>query len=286
MRIGFLLRHRDDELLGFADRLGRLIADCPGDHTAKVVEDDFTLPGSAKTDVAVVASDLDALIVLGGDGTFLRGARIAADSGIPILGINLGNLGFMTQYHRDMAQDAVRDLCQGALRVVERMRLSVRLIAPDGQAMAPDYALNEAVLGQQSIARLVHLAASLDGEPVTTYSADGLIVSTPTGSTAYNLAAGGPIMTPGLQAFVLTPICPHALTNRPLVVPGHSVLRLRNAGDTPLALTLDGQIGKSVACDVEVELKRAETPLRMFSAPAASSRFCGKSSTGANACAK
>ena len=169
---------------------------------------------------AELGASIDVLVVLGGDGTFLLRRRLVADHGVPLLGINLGSLGFMTHYARSEAASAVerRRAGRAAHRGAHAPAVTVRRRGRARGDRAPRSALNDAVITQRAIARLLDLEARLDGGAITTYKADGLIVSTPTGSTAYSLAAGGPILTPDLEAIVLTPICPHTLTNRPLVV--------------------------------------------------------------------
>ncbi len=205
--------------------------------------------------------------MLGGDGTFLYGAALAADRGMPIFGVNLGSLGFITPYSRGEAAAAIDEACRGALAIEERIRLAVSTRPADGGVPLPARsAVNDAVL-TRSIARLLDLEARLDGAEIATYKADGLIVATPTGSTAYSLAAGGPMLTPDLQAMVLTPICPHTLTNRPLVFPPDSRLAIRNASDGPVTLTIDGQWSQELASDAWIDVRRAERPLRLFQTP-------------------
>jgi NAD+ kinase len=214
---------------------------------------------------------VDALAVLGGDGTFLYGASLVADHGVPIFGVNLGSLGFMTPYARAEAAAAIGDAAEGKLKVEERMRLAVTIRpAGKGDGGAPILvrrAVNDAVLTQRSIARLLDLEARLDGAEIASYKADGLIVSTPTGSTAYTLAAGGPILTPDVEAMVLTPICPHTLTNRPLVFPPDARLEIENASGGQVTLTIDGQSGHELASGESIEVRRADEPLRLYRAP-------------------
>jgi NAD+ kinase len=204
--------------------------------------------------------------VLGGDGTFLLGASLVADHGVPLFGVNLGSLGFITHYARGEASAALEAAAQGQLPVEERMRLAVTIGGPGG-AGETRYAVNDAVLSQPSLARLLDLEASLDGAAITSYKADGLIVATPTGSTAYTLAAGGPILSPDLQAIVLTPICPHTLTHRPLVVRPDARLRIRNVSGGTVKVTVDGQWGHDLQDGEWISLRAADRPLRMFKSP-------------------
>jgi NAD+ kinase len=209
------------------------------------------------------------LAVLGGDGTFLYGASLVADHGVPLFGVNLGSLGFITPYARSETAAAVEDLVAGRLPVEERIRLAVTIRSVLGAPVdiPTRSAVNDAVLTQRSLARLLDLEARLDGAEIATYKADGLIVSTPTGSTAYTLAAGGPILTPDVQAMVLTPICPHTLTHRPLVFRPDSRLEIRNASDGPVTLTIDGQWGHELASGASIEVRRAAQPLRVYRSP-------------------
>jgi NAD+ kinase len=227
-------------------------------------------PGAGEVHAAELGKSIDVLAVLGGDGTFLYGASLVADHGVPIFGVNLGSLGFITPYARSETAGAIDDLIAGRLPVEERIRLAVTIRSIHGQplpATPTRSAVNDAVLTQRSLARLLDLEARLDGAEIATYKADGLIVSTPTGSTAYTLAAGGPVLTPDVQAMVLTPICPHTLTHRPLVFRPDARLEIRNASDGSVTLTIDGQWGHELASGASIEVRRAAQPLRVFRSP-------------------
>ena len=166
------------------------------------------------------------LIVLGGDGTLLAAARLMSERNIPILPVNLGGLGFLTSVTLDDMYPVLEQALHGQARYSERVMLESQVIR-DGQTFHHARALNDAVLNKAALARIIDLQLRVDGEFVCNYKADGLIISTPTGSTAYSLAAGGPIVYPIVSAFVITPICPHTLTNRPLVHSGHRANRNR-----------------------------------------------------------
>lgn len=210
-----------------------------------------------------VATPCDLVVVLGGDGTFLRAAHLYGDRGIPLLGVNAGGLGFLTEFSVDKADDAIVRALAGELPMQERMRLRVT-----PEAGQPESALNDVVISQRGIARLLDVQAWLDTQLVAQYKADGLIVATPTGSTAYNLSAGGPILTPDLFAMVLTPICPHTLTNRPLVVPADAKLRLRVMGHAERpSLTVDGQHEVELAGGGWVEISAEKTAIRCVRNP-------------------
>jgi len=265
MRFGFLLKRGKREAQDLASELGRALAAQGVELCALAVDAPF-LPGARVVTEAELGSAVDVLVVLGGDGTLLYAATVVGESDVPLLGVNLGNLGFLTSCTRAEAAEAVAAAAAGKLGVDQRMRLAVRVVA-GGQEVATRLALNDAVLSQPEIARLLDLETRLAGNLVATYKADGLIVSSPTGSTAYSLSAGGPILGPDMEAFVLTPICPHTLTNRPLVVRADAPVSVRNASDHPVTLTVDGQWSRSLAPGDGIEVRRAARPLRLLRAP-------------------
>lgn len=206
-------------------------------------------------------TELDALITLGGDGTLLRGAKVLAGRPVPILGVNLGRLGFLTTCGGDEAEAAVRRLASGDYRVEERMGLSARVVGPGGEG--PEWlALNDMVLHKGGFARVVSVSISIDGEPLGAYAADGIVVATPTGSTAYSLSAGGPIVVPTVESIVLTPISAHALAIRPLVLPPDAEIAIRiEDGPEELLLTVDGQGGTDMRRGEDLVVKRAARPV-------------------------
>jgi NAD+ kinase len=203
----------------------------------------------------------DLLIVLGGDGTLLSAARLAAERKVPILAVNLGGLGFLTTVSQDELYSILEEIFSGKHRVSERVMLEAEIVR-DGAVVRRQIALNDAVLNKAALARIMDLELRVDGEYVTTYKADGLILSTPTGSTAYSLAAGGPIVYPIVEAFVVTPICPHTLTNRPLVIPDSATIEVDfKAGDDSVFLTLDGQIGIELVRGDHIRVRKAAEQL-------------------------
>jgi NAD+ kinase len=269
MRLGFLLKRGKPEARELAASVASVLSS-RGSTVAALPEDPAVIPGAKTVAATELGASVDVLAVLGGDGTFLYGASLAADHGVPIFGVNLGSLGFITPYARSETAAAIEDLIAGRLPIEERIRLAVTIHPAPGQAAGgepPRSAVNDAVITQRSIARLLDLEARLDGADIATYKADGLIVSTPTGSTAYSMAAGGPILTPDVQAMVLTPICPHTLTHRPLVFPPDSHLEIRNASDGPVTLTIDGQWGQELASGASIGVRRAGRPLRVYRSP-------------------
>jgi NAD+ kinase len=191
----------------------------------------------------VIGEKIELLIVLGGDGTLLSAARALGSHKVPILAVNLGGLGFLTSVTLDELYPMLEQILAGQHRTGERMMLEAEIMR-GGKTAERHTALNDAVANKGALARMLDFDVAVDGDHVGRYRADGLIVATPTGSTAYSLAAGGPIIHPGVEAFVITPICPHMLTNRPLVIPDSSRLEIDfSAATGPVFVTLDGQIG-------------------------------------------
>ncbi len=212
--------------------------------------------GEPATSHAELAQVADLLVVLGGDGTLLAVARALRERPVPILGINLGTLGFLAEVSIDEMESAVAGALAGEMRVERRLRVSVEHVRR-GREVARWRALNDAVV-TSTVARLIEIEVRADDRLVSTYHADGLIVSTPTGSTAYSLSAGGPILLPSLEALVLTPICPHTLTQRPLVMPDTVVLDIEVTAGAKARLTVDGQEGVELAGGDVVRVRRSE----------------------------
>lgn len=264
-RVGFILKPDKTEAGALLESLVPWLR-AEGHVPIVTAEDQVTPSGGEVVPEDELAEAIDLAVVLGGDGTMLRAARLVSDRGTPVLGINLGQLGFLTGFAPSDARRALSAAIRGELPISERMRLAVTFHRA-GAAPVVRCALNDAVIHQGAMARLVELDAHLDGQFVASYRADGLIVATPTGSTAYNMAAGGPILVPGQAAMALTPICAHSLTNRPLVVPANAVIRVQlgpDARGVGVVITVDGQWGHSFLPGDVAELTKAPTPLRVF----------------------
>jgi NAD+ kinase len=214
-----------------------------------------------------VAEASDALVVLGGDGTLL-GASQAVDNNVPILGVNFGSLGFLTEITLPELFPTLEGVLDGSARYEERRMLRATVERGGTEAASGDV-LNDVVITKGALSRILELDVTVDGLFVSGFRADGLIVSSPTGSTAYNLAAGGPILHPALPAMVLTPICPHMLTNRPLVVGDQSKVEVRvspgRQGD--VHITFDGQHGLPLNGDDNVVVTRSRRTIRLVKAP-------------------
>ncbi|OGP63673.1 MAG: NAD(+) kinase [Deltaproteobacteria bacterium RBG_13_53_10] len=214
-----------------------------------------------------IPNQSEMIIVLGGDGTLLSVARLIEGHEVPILGVNLGGLGFLTEITLDELYRVLEKVLEGDFTADERVVLTASVFRR-GERMAGFKVLNDAVINKGALARIVDLETTVNGEYLTTFKSDGLIVSTPTGSTAYNLSAGGPIVYPSLHNMILTPICPHTLTNRPIVVPDHVVVRIiLKTEQQEVILTLDGQQGFSLEFDDVVEVKKAEGRVLLIKSP-------------------
>jgi NAD+ kinase len=220
---------------------------------------DEPLRASSRSDVPPfrAGDPCDLIVVLGGDGTLLSVAR-SRGNGTPILGVNMGNLGFLTELNRTELYPAMVRVLGGHYTLEDRALLDVELRRADGAPLVYR-ALNDAVVAKTALSRIIELALSVDGELVSRFRADGLIVATPTGSTAYNLSAGGPILQPRLPVMVLTPICPHSLSLRPIVVPDRSRVEITlETQREEVYLTLDGQEGTTIGYGETASVTRAE----------------------------
>ena len=214
----------------------------------------------------------DLVIVLGGDGTLISmAARIAEnDANVPILGVNFGSLGFLTEIRLAELYDSLESVFDGSARIEERMMLRSRTMRR-GALFSDRLAMNDVVITKGTMSRIIDLSVTIGKQPVMRVRADGLIIASPTGSTAYNLAAGGPIVHPDIDAIVLTPIAPHMLTNRPIVIPADGEVRIQPAAESSneeLFVTIDGQSGHSLEPEDEIIVERARQRLRLVRAVA------------------
>ena len=263
MRVGFILKPDKTEAGVLLEELVPWLRD-QGHVPVVPTEDQIAPAGSEIVPEAELGDQVDLAVVLGGDGTMLRASRLVADQGKPVLGINLGQLGFLAMFSPAEARTAIAAALAGKLARAERMRLQVTFFRTGAEAVTK-FALNDAVLHQGAMARLIEVNAYCDNQLIAAYRADGLIIATPTGSTAYNMAAGGPIVVPGQAAMTLTPICAHALTNRPLVINAGATVKLQLAADARgVILTVDGQWAHSFLPGDVVEMTAAKRPLVMF----------------------
>jgi len=208
--------------------------------------------------------EVDLIISLGGDGTLLRAARLAAVEDIPVFGVNLGGLGFLTQIGINDLEKSLEKLYQGRYFLDERMMLSC-IVKRKEEEIKKFTALNDVVIGKGAFARIICLATYVNNDYVITYSADGLVVSTSTGSTAYSLSAGGPIVNPNINSIILTPICPHTLSARPLIIGENDQLKIKlESSEEKVMVTIDGQEGFVLKTKDEVMIKRSEHKARLI----------------------
>lgn len=265
-RIGIVSKPRldgvSDELAAVVERLEAAGSEVTFDTEAAELFDGAELPSLPREQLAAV---VDLLIVLGGDGTLLSVATAAAEARVPVFGVNYGGMGFITPTPRASLMEAIEKLLDGRTRTSRRHLLRAQVLDRDDRLRLRRDVLNDAVLNKTDLARIVELTVHVDGELVSSFRADGLIVCTATGSTAYSLAAGGPIVMPEIDAVVLTPICPHTLTNRPLALPGAAVVEIRQrASDQEVYLSLDGQQGVELAAGDRVHIQRSPEVLELL----------------------
>jgi NAD+ kinase len=269
VRVGFILKPDKSEAGVLLEDLVPWLRD-QGHVPVVPTEDQIAPDGSEIVPEEELGAAIDMAVVLGGDGTMLRASRLVAEQGKPVLGINLGQLGFLAMFSPAEAKQALAAALAGMLPRAERMRIAVtftraigrpRTATDDGGDSGTQvvrYALNDAVLHQGAMARLIEIDAYCDDQFIASYRADGLIVATPTGSTAYSLSAGGPLVGPGVAVMLLAPICPHTLTLRPLVLADTSVVRVQlRSHAQEVFLTLDGQEGIPLLDGDVVEIRRS-----------------------------
>ncbi|UCF37119.1 MAG: NAD(+)/NADH kinase [Acidobacteriota bacterium] len=243
MKLGlFAKTHRTD----FAEEFREILQWLESTGCTPLVAEDVVssfglseIKGVARERIPLLA---DAIIVFGGDGTMLSVARLIGEQKCPILGVNLGSLGFLTEVTLDRLYTDIKSLIEGDYEVEERCLLQAELRTVDGASQL-FHALNDVVINKAALARVVRVDAYFNEQFIASFVADGMIVSTPTGSTAYSLSAGGPIVYPSLESILITPICPHTLTNRPLIIPPDHRIRFILRSGEDVMLTIDGQVG-------------------------------------------
>ena len=266
-RIGIVLKpHQPDALKTMCELTGWLAAR------------DLTLVGGPEIERAAIAkqtgclvaeiepeklaTNVDLVLVLGGDGTMIATSRLIGDTEVPVLGINFGGLGYLAEFRIEELYEALESILSGKYRLDKRVMLSVELAGAEEKTR--NRVLNDVVINKSALARIIEIEAYLNDQFVNSFRADGLIVSTPTGSTAYNLSAGGPVIFPSMNAVVITPICPFTLSNRPIVVPDDATIELRLMTDKEdVALTLDGQVGFPLKVNDRVIIRKSKTTFNL-----------------------
>jgi NAD+ kinase len=252
--VGLIPRLASDAAAELAREMVRWLA---GHGHQALVEEEAAVAGVPSAPGKDIAARADLLVVLGGDGTLIHAASLCNRCEVPILGVNMGTLGFLTEVPRDRAIPMLERALRGELPMSRRLMLDVE-VRLRAQVRLTGSVLNDAVVSKNALSRLAKLEVTIDARPATTYEADGLIVATPTGSTAYSLSAAGPIVIPTLDAVLLTPICPHALTQRPVVLPPSSVVQVRVASPSEMFVTLDGTLGRPLELGEEVWIQQAK----------------------------
>jgi len=221
----------------------------------------------ADKDKSCAPSDLLCIFVLGGDGTFLSAVRWIGDQNIPIIGVKFGEVGFLAETVEENLFSAAEAVLNNEFNTKPRMRLLVKVIREEKE-LACETVLNDIVINKSAVARLAHIETYINDHYLTTYSADGLIVATPTGSTAYSLAAGGPIVHPAVAGILMTPICPFTLTNRPLIVPDSAIIKIRlGKKSSDIMLTFDGQAGFEINEEHTIIIRKGFHPVKMITLP-------------------
>lgn len=221
-------------------------------------------PSGSQDSISFAPPDLYCVFVLGGDGTFLNAVRWIGNSSIPVLGVKFGEVGFLADTTESSLAQAAEAVLEGEFTTASRMRLKVTVLRGDTEFTRKTI-LNDVVINRGALARLAHVQTYIDDQFLTEYRADGLIISTPTGSTAYSLAAGGPIVHPAVDSILLSPICPFTLTNRPLIVPADVCIKLKLArGASDIFLTFDGQAGLEIDERDTIVVRKDEHPVHMI----------------------
>ncbi len=214
-----------------------------------------------------LAQQVDLMLVLGGDGTMIATARMIGDAQVPVIGVNYGGLGYLAEFPLEELFPALESILAGPFCVEQRLMLRVELWRGE-ELVTRNRVLNDVVVNKSALARIVEIEAYLNDQFVNLFRADGLIVATPTGSTAYNLSAGGPIIYPSMHAIVITPICPFTLSNRPLVVPDESIIKVRLVTENEeVALTLDGQVGFPLTAGDRVVIRKSNSAFNLVQPP-------------------
>lgn len=257
MKIGVFIKPDEPRALAVANEIARWAADknieLLIDNRAKVIPEGARLVSEIE-----IACDCGLIVALGGDGTMLGVARAIGGCGTPVLGVNLGSLGYLTEFSVETAVPALENFLKGEYEITHRMMIDWQVLRA-GQVVGSGSALNDVVVNKSTLARMIEIDFSASNAPVTTYRADGLIVATPTGSTAYNLSAGGPIIYPSVGAIAIAPICPHTLTNRPLILPDTADIKLElKTHGQEVMIASDGQITVQLQVGDVIEIKKSE----------------------------
>ena len=265
--VGIIYKHHHEPARKEAEKLGEWFRKRGVGVFSEEMNAEGSVNGTFK-ELSLIPKDVDWVIVLGGDGTLLGAARRIGRYGAPILGVNLGGLGFLTCIPLNRIYPVVETMINGGLEVESRVMLET-MVLRDKEEIIRFQVLNDVVINKSTLARIIDLDVTIDDEILTTFRADGLIISTPTGSTAYNLSAGGPILYPTIESFILTPICPFTLTNRPIIVPDSAVIGIKMGKESEgtVILTFDGQVGFDLHHDDVVKIHKSNEKINLFRPP-------------------
>ncbi len=265
--VGIIYKHRHVPARKEAERLELWLREKGIEVFTEEMEQKESLNGCCE-ESPIIPKTVDWLVVLGGDGTLLGAARRIGRYGVPILGVNLGGLGFLTGIPLDRLYPAIEMMIEDGLEVESLVMIEAQVLR-EGEEVCRFQVLNDVVINKGTLARIIDLDVSINDEFLTTFRADGLIISTPTGSTAYNLSAGGPILYPTMEAFILTPICPFTLSNRPIIIPDTARIQLnmRKESEEPVILTFDGQVGFALHYGDRVFLYKSDEKIRLLRPP-------------------
>lgn len=266
-RIGITVKQGRSEALALVEKIALFLAD-KGIEVFTAKEIPLKAKGITPVDRGKIAAKADMLIVLGGDGTLLSAARLEGAETIPIIAVNLGALGFITEFRTQEVEQMLNNALAGEFSVEKRMMIDVQLRLKNKKSPVKYRALNDVVITKGALARIIDLETHVNGLYLNTFMADGLIISTPTGTTGYSLSAGGPIVHPSLNLIVITPICPHTLTNRPLILSEESAVRvLLKTSNEDAFLTIDGQVGSKIEPGDFIEVTRSDQHISLVKTP-------------------
>ncbi len=257
--VGIIYKHHDEPAKLEADKLATWFKE----RGIRVFSEEM---GASES--SAIPDDMDWVVVLGGDGTLLGAARSVGKYRVPILGVNLGGLGFLTSIPLVRLYPVIELMIDGRLKVESRVMLETKVVR-DGEETLRFQVLNDVVINKRILARIIDLDVTINDEFLTTFRGDGLIISTPTGSTAYNLSAGGPILYPTMETFILTPICPFTLTNRPIIVPDIQTIKIMmgRSSEEKVILTYDGQVGFDFCYGDELIIYKSKEKIKLLTPP-------------------
>jgi NAD+ kinase len=268
-RIGIVLKPHQPEALKTICELAQWLADrgielVGGPDVERERIEHETGCSVTEVDSDQLAASVDLILVLGGDGTMIATARMIGDQEVPVLGVNYGGLGYLAEFRIEELYNALESILSDNYRLDKRVMLAVELLR-GSELITRNRVLNDVVINKSALARIIEIEVYFSQQFVNSFRADGLIISTPTGSTAYNLSAGGPVVFPSMNAIVITPICPFTLTNRPIVVPDDAVIELRlKTEQEDVALTLDGQVGFPLKVNDRAVIRKSRTTFNLI----------------------